>query len=88
MAKASAPVEPLGEPADSADELDSEEFQALRAMIDRGMAVPQEELCAVLEDEEIRQLENDIDESDAQIARGEVVPAKVVMSNLTRILHR
>jgi hypothetical protein len=46
MAKATAPIEPLREPADLTDEVDTEDLQALRAMIDRGMAVPEEELCS------------------------------------------
>jgi ethanolamine ammonia-lyase small subunit len=40
-----------------------------------------------LDDEEIRQLKQDIAESDAQIARGDVVSAEAVMANLRRILH-
>lgn len=46
MAKATAPVDPPGEPADFADGVDPEDLPALRAMIDRGMAVPEEELCS------------------------------------------
>ena len=38
-------------------------------------------------DEEVRQLEQDIAESDAQIARGDVVPADAVMASLRRILY-
>ena len=42
----------------------------------------------VLDDEEVQQLEQDIAESDAQIARGEIVSAETVMANVRRILYR
>lgn len=40
-----------------------------------------------LDEEEIRQVEQDIAESDAQIARGEIVSAEAVMANVRRILY-
>jgi hypothetical protein len=40
-----------------------------------------------LDDEELRAVDEAIDKSDAQIARGETVPFDVVLGDVRRILH-
>ena len=40
-----------------------------------------------LDDEELRAVDEAIDKSDAQIARGETVPFGVVLGDVRRILH-